>query len=266
MKKVATGISVLDLDSGGGFPKGSLVFLIGPTGSGKREFAYMLAAKRAAMKIGKVHVPKDEEVLMPEKMVYITLSRSKESILSDMRCFFPDAIFQEFQKEAIFVDLSRERSQPYLPSWLWNVPLSNNFRRDNLFIRLAEVLDKEGPHGLVIIHTLSDLAQLYHAENSFVRFLKNLQMKAREWDGIIYALFSTGMLPADDEANIISIADGILEFRAETGPKGTRQMVCCHKFRGISPYSKILNVRYEIYALPRVGVELQRIESLRKLK
>src|SRR3989304_815520 len=111
LQKVPTGIADLDAIVDGGFPEGSLVLLLGDIGAGMQEYVYTAGSKLAL-------VSRDPELrhyflghacddsVLPERICYVTFSRSREAILQEIGGAFNVDFLAAFQDFSTFKDFS----------------------------------------------------------------------------------------------------------------------------------------------------------------
>ena len=105
--KIPTGIASLDPLIMGGIPSGSFVMLVGEVGTGNVEFACTSAIKLANLKNDPVRyasvkeqIERDgkEYLVIPEKICYISFSRSKDDILNEITRSFPPQFARTFRE------------------------------------------------------------------------------------------------------------------------------------------------------------------------
>lgn len=103
--KLPTGISSLDLSASGGFPAGSFVVLFGKTGSGRESFIHASAFLNAARKKGVLRKPSEENVYLPENILYIPLSKTKKDVIRNVNVAYSDDLAENFKETVKFKDL-----------------------------------------------------------------------------------------------------------------------------------------------------------------
>jgi KaiC/GvpD/RAD55 family RecA-like ATPase len=257
MYKIPTGINALDIAVGGGLPSGSLCLLFGTAGTEKSEFAHTVAAKCAAMNLGKIPKPKGEDIVLPKNVWYVNFSRDKEELLSDVAGSFSSKFYEAFVKGVSFKDLTPPRLMAEFPPWL-----PDSFKEKRLVVvPLAQFFDKNGPNSIVVMYTLTNVAKFFQGEQEydFTSFLQGLRTQAKRWNGIIYAILGAGVLRKEMEYSIISAADGVFAFDEQYGATGRRILLSCRKFRGLLP-SCLSNV-FELNITPE-GLDVERIRTL----
>jgi len=91
-KTIPTGVADFDSIIKGGFPAGSVILLVGDLGAGQTEFALTSAAKLAMVKERPDSAPfilgAGKDSRLPDKICYITFSRSREEVLAELEAAF----------------------------------------------------------------------------------------------------------------------------------------------------------------------------------
>src|SRR5436853_1077048 len=110
VRKVPTGIADLDSIVNGGFPSGSTILLLGDIGAGMQEYIYTAASKTAL-----VHERPEarryylgdhcDDSELPERVCYVTFSRSKEIILQELPPPFNGEYYAASRDWTVFKDL-----------------------------------------------------------------------------------------------------------------------------------------------------------------
>jgi hypothetical protein len=73
--------------------------------------------------------------------------------------------------------------------------------------------------------------------NEFLFFLRALQKKAKQWNGVVSAILSKNVFQRQQEESIIDCADGVLVFDwVETGVAQRQQIMYIKKFGGLLPF------------------------------
>ncbi len=275
-KKIPTGINSLDFILHGGFPSGSLVMLQGEIGAGDFEFA-LTSASRLLM-CGENN---DSCTIIPSKLCYISFTRSTEDILNEVELSFPG--FYAVMKESIqqdrieFKDFSNAYfASSFIPaSWMSTTRMEPTFdslkwsaEEKNLVETLVEYLDKNAKGNIVIIDSLTALAQycLDRMEwKDLIMFLRGLQRVSKTWNGIIYALLSDGVFSNNCQQKIAECMDGVIVFKWEQlGPSQRQRTMHIKKFRGVLP---VLDgddiVNFETQISSGKGFEVSNIKRVR---
>lgn len=274
--KIPTGINSLDFILHGGFPSGSLVLLQGEIGAGDLEFALTTASR--LLMCGENN---DAGTIIPPKLCYISFTRSTEDILNEAELSFPD--FYAVMKKSIQQDriefrdfsnayfassfipaswMSATRMEPTFDSLKWNA------EEKNLVETLVEYLDKNAKGNIVIIDSLTALAQ-YCLDRmdwkDLIMFLRGLQRVSKIWNGIIYALLSDGIFSNSNRQEIAECMDGVIIFKWEQlGPSQRQRTMHIKKFRGVLP---VLDgddiVNFETRISSGKGFEVSNIKRVR---
>lgn len=239
MRRVPTGIEALDLATGGGLPLGSLILLTGEAGGGKSEFTYTFAANHSVMRSEPILLPEGVDVYLPKKFWYLTFSRKKEGILSDVQGKFTDEFYQRFSRGVLFREfLPPSTHLTMFPEWMMKRGEEEEVaRRDGLLAPLAEFLKKEGVDSIMVLYTLTDIARHFKGkEIDFLTFLESLREECKGWNSIVLAILSSGILSEDIERTMNSLADCVLSFELlkRRGLEKGVSMLDCKKLRGIS--------------------------------
>jgi KaiC/GvpD/RAD55 family RecA-like ATPase len=166
VSRIPTGVADFDSIIRGGLPIGSTVLLLGDLGAGQVEFAYTSAAKLALVKenpdtltyfLG--HAAKNG--LIPQKICYITFSRSREDILQEIRVSFNADFYEAFERNVVFKDFSGIYFRKTLVPKSWGGDASSIFQpsgQDGVLEALVNFMDENAPNSLLIIDSLTDLA------------------------------------------------------------------------------------------------------------
>lgn len=274
--KIPTGINSLDFILHGGFPSGSLVMLQGEIGAGDFEFALTTASR--LLMCGEKN---DSCTIIPPKLCYLSFTRSTEDILNEVELSFPD--FYAVMKESIQQDriefkdfsnayfassfipatwMSATRTEPTFESLKWSA------EEKNLVETLVEYLDKNAKGNIVIIDSLTALAQycLNRMQwKDLIMFLRGLQRVSKTWDGIIYAMLSEGIFSNSNQQEIAECMDGVIVFKWEQlGPSQRQRTMHIKKFRGVLP---VLDgddiVNFETQISSGKGFEVSNIKRVR---
>ncbi len=252
LTRLPTGIPTFDSIIKGGFPSGSLVLLTGDVGAGNIEFAYTSAAMLSMLKgspdkyrqvkeqLGVLMTTKDEELKLPEKICYISFTRSKEDILKELNHSFSPELVSVLSENMIFEDLSQSSVFPGKDiGWM----SMNSFRsvdeERELLNKLTTILDTCATNNLVIIDSLTSL---FHACNRHmtwndrISFLEEVQRKSKKWDGLVFLLLGKGIFESMKEEDMMDVADGDLVFEWFEEGFARQQAMYMKKFRGVMPH------------------------------
>jgi KaiC/GvpD/RAD55 family RecA-like ATPase len=226
----------------GGMPAGSVILLLGEAGAGHQEFALTSAVHLMfhydepslhQFYLGSAKGP----FVYPEGVAFISISRSKEQVIGEVRESFHDFYPEVLLRHLIFHDLSpayfRDSVVPAtwaaLPGPLLGGSSGASTTPDGPVRALASALDACGKGNVVIVDSLTDLLVRGGVEaNDLLTLLKGLRRRAKEWNGIVYLLLSEGVAPTAIEQAVIDSVDGVLHFRWSASPNHshrTRAMV-----------------------------------------
>lgn len=223
MKRIPTGISDLDGIVKGGVPAGSTVLLFGELGAGNVEFAYTSAAK---LILSKIHPERRESLLgysckksiLPEKVVYITFSRSKKDILGEIENAFSEEFHRAIAENVEFRDFSEDyfRGTVVPGSWSGNDTVPSFLSRSsegNILEGFVNYVDSVGNKAMIIVDSLTDLL-INDAINpkDVVMTVKGLQRVSKKWGGVIYFLLTKDVADRTVEHMIVDSVDGVFSF------------------------------------------------------
>ncbi|MCX6694493.1 MAG: hypothetical protein NT074_08130 [Methanomicrobiales archaeon] len=236
-----TGISSLDPVLEGGIPGGSLVLLLHDVGGGAREFAYSSLLYLSLMKVQGVAMKER----LPEQIVYVTVTRSKEDITQEISLSFHRDLSMNFSS-VNFEDLSPlyfEMSAAPI-AWYGSGDILSRMRaregHDSLLPFLTNRLSSYPKMSLVVIDSLTTVATQIAASGDWkdlVAFLRGLQRVAKAWNSTFYLLLTGGILAPQLEVEIADTVDAVLLFRWEDISGSRRHRVMSiQKFRGLMPH------------------------------
>jgi len=255
--RIATGIKSLDPIIKGGFPSGSFIVLLGEMGAGNIEFAYttMIMSR------------------LDQKKSYVSMTRSKEDILNEIAFGFSKENSCAIKDNLNFHDSSKQFfSNSCVPSkWLSEKisfeTLIEPKAGENLLDELVSFLDKNASGSLVIIDSLTSLAQYFEefkTWNELLFFLRALQKKSKQWNGVVYAILSKNVFERRKEESIMDCADGALVFEwVETGVAQRQQIMYIKKFGGLLPTLEKDNIaNFEIKIMPETGFQVTNVKQI----
>ncbi len=253
--KIPTGIKTFDVNINGGFPAGSVVLLLEDIGAGAREFIYTSifnlnlirsdAEKSDSMK--KKHVPEDSMIsnsMLPNKICYITVSKSKEDILNENAYAFHTDFYNVFKNDLVFKELSDVYFRHSIVQNIWISDEKQAMEFDesldkNILEEISEFLTTHAKNNIVILDSLTDLMMHetdYLNKNDIVMFLKGMTRIAKTWNGLIYILLSANILEKQMQEIINDVVDGVLVFEwFDKGSVKMRRNLYIPKFRGLIP-------------------------------
>jgi len=221
--RIPTGVADFDSIMQGGLPVGSVVLLLGDVGGGGHEFALTSAAKIGIVK----EYPDTRQFMLgdagkngrlPEKMCYVTFSRSRDDILRDVKLSFNKDFYESLSNTLLFKDFSRDYfMHTVVPtSWVGNEQaglFSADKKQDGLLESLVDFLDNNAPRSMVILDSLTDLVVSETIPfQDLVALLKGMQRMAKKWGSIIYLILTDEILDRKRQQMIIDSVDGVFKF------------------------------------------------------
>ena len=229
VKRIPTGVPDFDEISKGGIPSGSVILLLGEDGAGHQEYIYTSIAK---IEIAKKYPSSSSYFLgtkhfdvLPEKMCYITFSRSRDDLVQEVGATFNYDYYSVFKDNVIFKDLSSQYFKNTIvpKSWTNEEGLKNPFEVDvgfgtgdkgkGLLEELVNFLDENAKNSMVVIDSLTDLVVSKAISiHDLVSTLKGLRRAAKKWDGIVYILLTQGIMEKREQQMVIECVDGLLVF------------------------------------------------------
>lgn len=223
MPRIPTGVADFDSIMQGGLPAGSVVLLLGDVGGGGHEFALTSAAK-----IGIVKEFPDTRTFMlgdagkhgilPEKMCYITFSRSRNDILQDVKLSFNRDFYESLKTNLLFKDFSRDYFMHTVVPTAWldsdqSGDLFSDKKQDGLLESLVDFLDGNAPKSMVIMDSLTDLVVSETIDfQDVIALLKGIQRMAKKWDAVFYLILTDEILDRKRQQMIIDSVDGVFKF------------------------------------------------------
>ena len=164
-KTIPTGVADFDSIIKGGFPAGSVILLVGDLGAGQTEFALTSAAKLAMVKERPDSAPfilgAGKDSRLPDKICYITFSRSREEVLAELEAAFNQDFYGAFERTVQFRDFSTAYFRKTLVPRSWTGESTSIFSSDgnneNVLEGLVNYLDEMAPNSMIIIDSLTDL-------------------------------------------------------------------------------------------------------------
>lgn len=223
MKRVPTGVADFDSIIQGGLPNGSVVLLLGDVGGGGLEFALTSAAK-----IGIVKEFPDTRTfmlgdagrggLLPDKMCYVTFSRSREDILQDVKLSFNRDFYESLSSNLLFKDFSKDYFvHTVVPTnWLGSDQTGGLFsekKENGLLESLVDFLDANAPGSMVILDSLTDLVVSERVNfQDVIALLKGIQRMAKKWNAVFYLILTDEILDRKRQQMIIDSVDGVFKF------------------------------------------------------
>ncbi len=221
VKRIPTGVADFDSIIKGGFPAGSVVLLLGDMGAGQVEFALTSAAKLSLAKdypesraflLGKG----SQSGFLPDKICYITFSRSKEDVLQELSSSFNSEFYQSFEKHVTFKDFSDTYFRKTVVPRNWagdNASIFSSKSDENVLDSLVNFLDENAPGSMVIIDSLTDLVVSTNiAIPDLVSVLRGMQRISKKWGGVVYLVLTRDLLDERNQKMLMDSVDGSLVF------------------------------------------------------
>ncbi len=250
MKRIPSGISDLDSILNGGLPAGSVVLLFTEIGAGAIEFAYTASAKILKVK----ETPEDlaiilgdncKEAVLPEEIFYLTISRSKEDILEEVKMSFNQDYYDAINSSLNFKDLSESYFRRTMVPSSWTGSSGGNIFSNNggtdLLTELVDFLDAHASDNIVIIDSLTDLLTNSNIDTEkLVTIVKGMRRASKSWGGIVYLLLSKGIVEKSVEYLLTDSVDGVISFewsKSYTTSQRQRYMTV-EKFMSVLPHIK----------------------------
>jgi len=240
---------VADFDSiiKGGFPAGSVVLLIGGVGAGQMEFALTSAAKLSMVKENPESAAfllgPGKNATLPDKICYITFSRSRDEVLQEMQCSFNKEFSDSFERVVQFKDFSEAYFRRTLVprSWTGSDPgsLFSGPSNDSVLESLVNYLDENAPGSMVVIDSLTDLVVSANIEiTDLVAVLRGMQRVAKKWGGIVYLVLTENVLEDRKQRMIMDSVDGALVFEWSRYANSSRRQryMYVEKFISLLPH------------------------------
>ena len=247
--RMPTCVNAFDDIVRGGLPVGSVVLLLGESGSGHTEFAFTSAARLSLvaneeeMRNKYMYEGFGHHIVFPEKTLYISFSRSQEDVLRGFRLSFATQYYEAFKKNLVFKDLSSTffRRTTVPSSWLERKPFfsSPQGNGESLLESLVEMLDQEADSSVVIIDSLTDMFHSSSVDPAEIGYLlKGLQRASKKWNSIVYLLLTSGIIDDKYEKLVSDICDGVLVFGWSRAERGSfiRRYMYVSKFTGVLPH------------------------------
>jgi KaiC/GvpD/RAD55 family RecA-like ATPase len=288
--RMPTGISSLDPVLDGGIPPGSVVLLEGDIGAGSQEFVYtsliylsMLMRRQDAGPGARV----------PENICYITFTRLKEDVLSEIGLSFASNLTQNLNGSVNFTDLSThyfdssvvpadwycfdgseecEKKRNASPEKILSELSSHistgrkNTLLQLLYLTLSLANPKKGKKGssLVILDSLTDLATQYSEPERWkelAAFLRGLQRVTKTWNSTVYLLLTKGVLEPSREKEIADCVDAVVLFQwEETVAQRRQRTMFFEKFRGVMAHLEERDlVKFVVRISPGSGFEVSNV-------
>jgi KaiC/GvpD/RAD55 family RecA-like ATPase len=229
--RIPTGVPDFDYLTGG-IPTGSVVLLYGSAGAGHNEFALTSAVhlmlrydepRLHRFYLGSAKGP----FVYPDGVVYISTSRSREQVLSEVEGAFEATYPSVLARHLTFHDLSPAyfadtvvpAAWSSVPKLLLGATPTRGATESGPIEALAAAIDQDTGRNLVIVDSITDLLVRRGIDpQDLLTLVKGLRRRAKEAGGVIYLLLAEGVAPAPVEQAIIDSVDGVLHFAWATNP------------------------------------------------
>ncbi len=255
MKRIPTAVSDFDGIVEGGLPAGSTVLLLGELGAGNTEFVYTSAAK---IILAKLNPERKESLLgytykkstLPERVVYVSFSRSRDDILNEIEVAFSRDFFESIRDHVEFRDFSAEYfSGSIVPSsWSGIDPAEALFgsEKKDLLHAFVDYIGGLPENSMVIVDSLTDLLINEKIKDvDVVMVLKGLQRLSKKKGGIMYFLLSRDIVDRRMEHMIVNSVDGVLSFTWSRHERSSsrRRYLHVEKFTSLFPHLRAHGIR-----------------------
>lgn len=236
LSKIPTGIEMIDVTMRGGIPSGYMAALVSEPGAGDFEFSITSIANLLIMK-NKI----EENIIIPGKVCYISLMRSKEDILKEIAFSFPDfynVIIEAIHNEKFeFKDFSEIFLNGKINNNSFEVFSSENCDHNNIIIdSLIRYINEIGLQSLIFIDSLTVLAEYYNRNNNwndFLLFLALFQKASKNWNGLFYFILNKGVFSETRLEEILDCMDCVIVFQWEIFGSLRHRSIHLQKARGV---------------------------------
>jgi KaiC/GvpD/RAD55 family RecA-like ATPase len=252
LSKIPTGIKTFDVNINGGFPAGSVILLLEDVGAGAREFLYTSIFNISRMKYDQDKKHKnpsanDETTIqttLPDKICYVSVSKSKEDILKENAYSFHKDYYNTIKEELIFKELYDIYFRHSVVQNFWISDKKRIMEFDyssntNILEELSAFLDEHAGNNIIILDSLTDLMMYetdYLNKNDIIMFLKGMVRISKTWDGLVYILLAANILDKQMQELINDVVDGVLVFEwSDRGSVKMQRNLFLSKFRGLIP-------------------------------
>jgi KaiC/GvpD/RAD55 family RecA-like ATPase len=274
VKRIPTGVSDFDMIVKGGLPSGSVVLLLGDVGAGQREYVYTSASKIAIVtenpRLKKFYLGSSaEDGLLPERICYVSFTRSKKDILNEVALSFNPQFVEAMQRLTIFKDFSGDYFKRTVvpPSWTSREE-DNPFggQSGNLLEKLVTYLDDNAQDSVVIVDSITDLVESDEvSDDDLIATMKGLQRAAKNWNGIVYLLLTQGIMEDRYQQMLMDSVDGVLTFqwRNYLNSSKRQRYMYVEKFIGLLPHLEIERIaRFPTMVTNHQGLSILYMERI----
>jgi len=235
LSKIPTGIEIIDITMRGGIPSGYVSALVGESGAGDFEFSMTSAANLLIMKN-----KNEENTIIPGKVCYISLTRSKEDILKEIAFSFPDfynVIIEAIHNEKFeFKDLSDIFLNGKINNNSFEIYSYKDRDKNSIIDSLIQYIDEIGVESLVIIDSLTVLAEYYYNNqnwNELILFLTLFQKASKNWNSLVYFILNKGVFSETMREEILDCMDCVIVFQWEIFGSLRHRSMHLQKVRGV---------------------------------
>ncbi len=284
--KIPTGIKTFDVNINGGFPVGSVILLLEDVGAGAREFVYtsifniskekVERGNIGPIKISNSNNGNDGEIatfhIFPDKICYVSLSRSKEDILNENAYSFRKGFGDAIRDGLIFKDLSSVYFRDSIVQELWlsgnkEIAGANRDPGKTILEEMSLFLKAHAENNIVIVDSLTDLMMnnVDHLDKDDVlMFLKGMVRIAKTWNGLTYVILGTDILENHVQKLVTEIVDGVLVFEwYNSGSVKMQRNLYISKFRGLMPQLEQNKIaKFEIKITSDNGLEVSNVRKI----
>jgi KaiC/GvpD/RAD55 family RecA-like ATPase len=248
LSKIPTGIERLDVIMRGGIPSGYMAALVSDSCAG--DFEFLITSIANLLKMGNTN---EENIIIPGKVCYISLMRSEEDILREIAFSFPDfyhvIIEATHNKKFEFKDLSDIFSNGII-----NIDM------------LIQYINEIGKDSLIIIDSLTILAEHYFRNNNwneFIQFLTPFQKSSKNWNGLVYIILNKGVSFDGREEEILEWMDCVIVFQWEILGSIRHRSMYLKKARGVLSWLKEDQMYFMITINSQKGLIVTHQEKIR---
>lgn len=276
-EKIPTCVAAFDSLIDGGLPAGSLVLLYGEIGAGGQEFAYTSASKLSIVKTkparrNSIIDPYYSNVEIPEKICYVSFTKSKEEVLREVYISFNEEYYEAFKKNLVFKDLSNLYFKHSIVPSNWSFSGANIFSKSSsedegeLLEQFISFMEENAKGNLVIVDSITDLFVSSNlSEEHVFQLLKGLKSISKKWKGVVYMLLTRGVLSEQKERIVLDSMDGVLVFewyRSKVHSWRKRYMYV-DKFIGVLPHMAHAHIaRFGLEVTDKSGLVVTNTERI----
>jgi len=229
IKRIPTGVPDFDQIIKGGIPSGSVILLLGEDGAGNQEYIYTSVAKIGIANkyptLSTYFLGTEHFDTLPEKICYITFSRSRDDILQEVGTTFNYDYFSIFEDNVVFKDFSGEYFKNTIVPRSWTeaesrlspfevqTKLGSDDEKRGLLEDLVHFLDENAKDSIIVVDSITDLVISESIDiHDLVTTLKGLRRAAKGWDGVVYLLLTQGIMEKREQQMLVDSVDGVLIF------------------------------------------------------